>query len=70
MYSSVLCLLKEICDLTYYYVELEQVITNQAIKFTTQIPFIFLVEGNTPLYWGLECSNPDRVANEWIISIF
>ena len=35
MYSSVLCLLKEICDLTYYYVELEQVITNQAIKFTT-----------------------------------
>ena len=56
MYSSVLCLLKEICDLTYYYVELEQVITNQAIKFTTQIPFNFSVEGNTPLYWGLECS--------------
>ena len=33
MYSSVLCLLKEICDLTYYYVELEQVITNQFCEY-------------------------------------
>ena len=68
MYSSVLCLLKEICDLTYYYVELEQVITNQAIKFTTlKYHSIFQLKETLHCIGVL---NVHRVANEWIFLSF